>query len=77
MGPLSGTLATAEECSKLPNNRRIVCCKADSECSAESTEALVHTHARQVLNQESAVLGTDEVVAASKVLIAMLDELRV
>lgn len=55
----SGKFATAKMCLDLPRHRRFLCCEADTECFAASTEELVETYAKQILTRKLDIFGAD------------------
>lgn len=48
----------------------------DFECSAASTEVLVETYARQVLDEKLDIVGSDKVADACEIVIRALDGLQ-
>lgn len=64
-----GTFRAVQACLELPRNRRFVVCQVNAEFYAASAEALVATYGRQVLNMRLVISGSDDVVAARKILI--------
>lgn len=64
---------TVKACLKLPRFCRFVGCKIDSKCLVASTEGLVETHARRILNEKSDISGTDVVADACRIAVQVLD----
>lgn len=70
------SLATVGEHQELPPHRRFTGCKDDAKYFAASTEELVETYAKKVLNKKSDMSGSDKVVNACKILFQALDRLQ-
>lgn len=71
-----GTFATAKARSKLPGRRRWDTSETNSECFAASTETLVETYTRNVLNRDSYILSSGEVADVWETVVRALHCLR-
>lgn len=71
----SCTFATAKICLQLPWHRCFEGCEFALECFTASTEALVATNSSQVLNNESDISSTAQVMDACKIVVRALDGL--
>lgn len=63
MDLFSRTFATTKACLELLRHRSFVGCDIGADCFAVCTQALVQTHARQILNEKSHIYCTNDVMA--------------
>lgn len=66
----AGIFATAEVCLFLPRHCRFVGCKIDTACFKKTFFGVVEVFVRQVLYEESNIVGEADVLAAEKVLVS-------
>ena len=70
--PFSGTFAVAKACISLPEHRKCVSADKDEDCFNQCKPSLVEVFAEQVLNEESDIIGTDEVRNAAATFLRLI-----
>ena len=75
-GPFAGTYSTARACLLLPAHRRCIVSNIDPNCKKHAFQQLVDVFARQVLNGNSDITGTDKTKKAAAVFINTWDAIR-
>ena len=71
--PCAGTFSVAMACMLMPKHRKFVGCDKDDSCLENSMTSLVALFARQILNPNSDIDGTDHDKVHAKVLLRELD----
>ena len=64
--PFAGTMSTARACLLLHSHRRCVCTDVDEECVKVSIPSLLDVFASQLLNEDSDITGSEEVLRAAR-----------
>lgn len=67
------TIATGRACLFLQQNRRLVECDRDQNFLAKAMPLLPETFDRQVMNKDSALTASEDVLCAGKILVDALD----
>ena len=66
LDPFAGTMSTARACLLLDSHRRCVCTDVDEECVKVSIPSLLDVFASQLLNEDSDITGSEEVLRAAR-----------
>lgn len=67
------TLSTVKACLMLPNHRRLIGCKMETECDKQSEPYLVETCALQLLETQSDLTGCKKLFSAAKTFLTTRD----
>ena len=73
--PFAGSYSTGRSCMSLLSHRRCIMGDQDERCGKFSMRQLVEVYARQILNEESDITGTDDLKACAATYVHQMDKI--